>query len=100
MEHGLGLGGVVRIILDDVGEIADCLFHLPEFELGQAAVAEGAVPVRLQLEPGWMKLGRPWLDAVVVWRGQKAGRAGVGVRFARMDREQTEVLSGYLKNAG
>ena len=57
-------------------------------------------PLRLALARGWLGLATSWLDAVVVWQGEKQGKAGFAVRFQFQHNDGLDILGRYLKRAG
>ena len=54
-------------------------------------------PLRVQLEPSVLGLVGAWLDAKVIWWGDKGGRPGLGIQFVGTKQNQTKALNKYLK---
>lgn len=52
--------------------------------------------LRVQLEPRWFGLKGDWVDAKVVWLGDKLGRPGFGARFLGATQEFLPVIKKYL----
>jgi hypothetical protein len=53
-------------------------------------------PLRVQLEPSVLGLVGAWLDAKVIWWGDKGGRPGLGIQFVGTKQNQTKALNKYL----
>jgi len=55
--------------------------------------------LRVQLEPSMLGLGGTWLDAKVIWQGDKGDHTGLGVQFLGINEKQAKILNKYLRTA-
>ena len=55
--------------------------------------------LRVHLDPGIFGLGGTWVDAKVIWQGDKDTQTGFGIQFVGLRENQTKALNNYLKGA-
>jgi len=55
--------------------------------------------LRVRLEPSVLGLGGTWLDAKVIWQGDKGAYTGLGVQFLGVNEKQARILNKYLRTA-
>jgi len=53
--------------------------------------------LRVQFGPSVLGLGGTWLDALVIWQGEKGVHTGLGVQFLGVNEKQAKILNKYLR---